>query len=47
MAKFFLYDESMQSAKAKITTAKLATMGDIVAREKAFIYAAGEDAPDK
>ena len=47
MAKFFLYDESMQSAKAKITTAKLATMGDIVAREKAFIYAAGEDAPDE
>lgn len=31
MAKFFLYDESMASAKAKITTAKLATMGDIVA----------------
>ena len=47
MAKFFLFDESMQSAKAKITTAKLATMGDIVANEKAFIYAEGEDAPDE
>ena len=46
MAKFFLFDESMASAKAKITTAKLATMGDIVAPEKTFIYADGEDAPD-
>jgi hypothetical protein len=46
MAKFFLYDESMTSAKAKITTKKLATMGDIVAPEKAFIYADGKDAPN-
>lgn len=46
MAKFFLYDESMASAKARITTAKLATMGDVVASEKQYIYAAGEDEPD-
>lgn len=46
MPKFFLYDESMQSVKAKITTAKLATMGDIVAPDKEYIYAAGEDEPD-
>lgn len=45
MAKFFLYDESMASVKAKITTAKLATMGDIVAPEKDYIYADGSDAP--
>lgn len=47
MAKFFLYDESMASAKAKITTAKLAEMGDVVAPEKQYIAAAGEDAPDE
>ena len=46
MAKFFLYDESMLSAKAKITTAKLAAMGDIISSEKRYITAAGEDEPD-
>ena len=46
MAKFFLYDESMASAKARITTAKLATMGDVVASEKEYIKADGTDAPD-
>lgn len=47
MAKFFLYDESMTSQKAKITTAKLAAMGDVVAKNNAYIAAAGEDAPDE
>ena len=43
--KFFIYDEAMESSKAKITTAKLSTMGDIVTPEKQFITAAGSDAP--
>ncbi len=47
MAKFFIYDESMQNTKAKITTAKLANMSDVVASEKEYIYASGEDAPDE
>lgn len=46
MAKFFIYDESMESAKAKITTEKLANMGDVITPEKAYIYAAGGSAPD-
>ena len=47
MAKFFLYDESQQNSKAKITTAKLAAMSDLVTDDKEYLYASGEDAPDE
>lgn len=43
--KFFLYDETMMNSKAKITTAKLANLGDIVAKSAQYIKATGSAAP--
>lgn len=43
--KFFLYDETMLSAKAKITTEKLAAMSDIISQKAQYITAAGSAAP--
>ena len=45
--KFFLYDETMMNTKAKITTAKLSAMGDIVAQKAQYITAAGSASPDQ
>ena len=45
--KFFLYDETMMNTKAKITTAKLANLGDIVAKSPQYITATGSTAPDE
>ena len=47
MAKFFVYDESQQNTKAKVTVSKLAGMSDLVSDDKEYIYASGEDAPDE
>ena len=43
--KFFLYDETMLSAKAKITTEKLAAMSDIISQKAQYITAAGSATP--
>lgn len=46
MSKFFVYDESMTNTKAKITTAKLAAMSDIIASEKKFLNAGDASTPN-
>ena len=45
--KHFLYDETMLNTKARITTAKLAAISDIVAQKAQYITAAGSAAPDE
>ena len=47
MAKYFLYDETQQNPKAKVSTAKLAGMSDLIIDDKEYLYASGEDAPDE
>ena len=47
MAKYFLYDESQQNAKAKVNTEKLSAITDFVTDDKEYLYASGEDAPDE
>lgn len=45
--KFFLYDETMMSTKAKITTEKLSAMSDIVSQKAQYITAAGAATPNQ
>lgn len=45
--KLFLYDETMLNTKARITTAKLAAISDIVAQKAQYITATGSAAPDE
>lgn len=43
--KLFLYDETMQNEKAKLTTSKMAAVSDIVAPSPKYLSAAGASAP--